>query len=175
MPFFGLGYVGLPIVLRYCEVGFSVIGIDIDEKKVSQLNSGKSYIEHISDKKIDDLLGNQKFYATTRFQDCNTADALIVCVPTPLNQHREPDLSFVTQTTDSIVPFLRKGQIFSLESTTYPGTSEEELLPRIESTGLKVGLDIFFSIFTRKEKTLATQVLLQKPFPKFVAGILATV
>lgn len=147
---FGLGYVGLPLALRYSEVGNSVIGFDVDYSKVEKLNSGESYIEHISSSRVLDSLNNG-FKSTRDFSLVREVDALIICVPTPLNKYREPDLSFVINTVNSILPYLRKGQIISLESTTYPGTTEEELLPRIQSTGLKVGEDLFLVYSPERE------------------------
>ncbi len=146
----GLGYVGLPLMLRYVEVGYKVVGFDIDKDKVESLKKGQSYIEHISNEKIQHAI-DSGFSPTTEFSMAAEADALILCVPTPLNKYREPDLSYVRDTTDMLLPFIRKGQIFSLESTTYPGTTEEELLPRIESTGLKVGEDIFLIYSPERE------------------------
>jgi UDP-N-acetyl-D-glucosamine dehydrogenase len=137
----GLGYVGLPLALAYAEAGYRVLGFDIDIRKVAALNAGESYIEHISAKKIA-AAREKAFEATADFSLAKNADALILCVPTPLSKYREPDLSFVLGTVDSLVPYLRAGQIVSLESTTYPGTTDEELLPRVESTGLRVGKDI---------------------------------
>jgi len=134
----GLGYVGLPLVLRYTQLGYPVVGIDIDEKKVESLTGGQSYIEHISADSIAAAV-NAGFTATTDFTKASECDALILCVPTPLSKYREPDLSFVIKTTEALAPFFREGQVLSLESTTYPGTTEEELLPRVEATGLKVG------------------------------------
>ena len=147
---FGLGYVGLPLALRYSEVGNSVIGFDVDYSKVEKLNSGESYIEHISSSRVLDSLNNG-FKSTSDFSLVREVDALIICVPTPLNKYREPDLSFIINTVNSILPYLRKGQIISLESTTYPGTTEEELLPRIQSTGLKVGEDLFLVYSPERE------------------------
>jgi UDP-N-acetyl-D-glucosamine dehydrogenase len=145
----GLGYVGLPLMLRFAEVGFRVIGIDIDETKNQSLNKGQSYIQHISSKSIANVL--TKLHATSDFSKCREADVIILCVPTPLNKYREPDLSFVLQTMDSIVPYLRQGQLVSLESTTYPGTTDEELKPRIEQSGFKVGEDIFLTFSPERE------------------------
>lgn len=138
----GLGYVGLPLAMRFADAGVRVIGFDIDEKKVEQLNSGESYIAHFSDESVRNAL-SQGLKATTDFSEVGNCDALILCVPTPLTAHREPDLSFITSTVDALVPYLRKGQVVSLESTTYPGTTQEVVRPRIESTGLQVGQDIF--------------------------------
>lgn len=146
----GLGYVGLPLMLRYSELGFKVLGIDIDVEKVKALNAGESYIEHISVEEIKQSLQNN-FEATADFSRVNEVDAIILCVPTPLNKYREPDLSFVLDTTDAVIPYLKKGQVLSLESTTYPGTTEEELLPRMESTGLKVGEDVFLIYSPERE------------------------
>ena len=146
----GLGYVGLPLSLRYSEVGNSVIGFDVDHSKIEKLRSGESYINHISSSRILDSLNNG-FKSTSDFSHVSKADALIICVPTPLNKYREPDLSFVINTVNSILPYLRKGQIISLESTTYPGTTEEELLPRMQSTGLKVGEDLFLVYSPERE------------------------
>ncbi|MEQ1739428.1 MAG: nucleotide sugar dehydrogenase [Methyloglobulus sp.] len=146
----GLGYVGLPLTIRYCEVGYKVIGFDIDPTKISLLGQGKSYIEHIPSDSIQRAVA-QGFEATTDFTRVSEADALILCVPTPLNQYREPDLSFVTNTTDALLPYLRPGQVVSLESTTYPGTTDEELLPRVESTGLKVGENAFLVYSPERE------------------------
>lgn len=145
----GLGYVGLPLMLRFAEMGYRVIGIDVDKKKNELLNQGKSYIKHISSEQITKV--QKLISATSDFSQSLEADALILCVPTPLDKYREPDLSFVLQTTDALVPYLRKGQILSLESTTYPGTTEEELKPRLESTGLKIGQDLFLVYSPERE------------------------
>lgn len=147
----GLGYVGLPLMLRYVEVGFKVIGFDIDEKKVSSLNSGKSYINHITSERIKQVVAARMFSATTDFSEAAKADALLICVPTPLNKYREPDLSYVTGTLEALLPFLRKGQVISLESTTYPGTTYEILRPRIESRDFVVGQDIFLVYSPERE------------------------
>lgn len=164
----GLGYVGLPLMLRYAEIGFKVLGIDIDADKVMKLSQGKSYIEHIPSGRIV-AAQQQGFEATTDFGRASEADALILCVPTPLNKYREPDLSFVTDTTDMVVPHFRKGQIISLESTTYPGTTEEELLPRAESTGLKVGEDIFL-VYSPEREDPGNPNFETRTIPKVVGG-----
>ncbi|NHZ79737.1 nucleotide sugar dehydrogenase [Massilia sp. CCM 8695] len=146
----GLGYVGLPLSLRYAEAGFRVLGIDIDPAKVARLNAGASYIEHISTTAIGAALA-AGFEATSDFARAAEADALIICVPTPLNAYREPDLSFVLATADALLPYLRAGQVVSLESTTYPGTTDEELRPRLASRGLAVGEDIFLVFSPERE------------------------
>ncbi|EZH81604.1 UDP-N-acetyl-D-glucosamine dehydrogenase [Ectopseudomonas composti] len=135
---YGLGYVGLPLALRFCEVGIKVIGFDIDDSKVDALNSGKSYIERLTPQRIKSAFA-QGMEATTDFSRSREADALIVCVPTPLNAHREPDLSFVINTVEAILPHFRAGQLLSLESTTWPGTTDEELAPRLEAKGFTPG------------------------------------
>jgi UDP-N-acetyl-D-glucosamine dehydrogenase len=146
----GLGYVGLPLVLRYSEAGFRVLGIDIDPTKIETLGRGESYIEHIPSEAIR-TANVQGFECTTDFSRARDVDALIICVPTPLNRFREPDLSFVLNTTDALTPYMRPGQILSLESTTYPGTTDEELLPRVEAHGLKVGEDVFLCFSPERE------------------------
>ncbi len=165
----GLGYVGLPLMLRYAEVGYKVLGFDVDPVKVEKLNSGKSYIEHFPDKAIQNAI-ELGFEATTDFARSLEADALIICVPTPLNKFREPDLSFVVGTTDSLVPYLRVGQVFSLESTTYPGTTDEELAPRLESTGLTIGTDIFL-VYSPEREDPGNPDYVTQTIPKICGGV----
>jgi len=164
----GLGYVGLPLMLRYTDIGYKVLGIDIDQDKVDKLNQGLSYIEHISSAHIQESVA-KGFEATTDFSRATQADALILCVPTPLNKFREPDLSYVIDTTEAILPFLRKGQVLSLESTTYPGTTEEELLPRVESSGLIVGKDIFL-VYSPEREDPGNPDFTTSTIPKVVGG-----
>jgi len=147
----GLGYVGLPLALRFAEVGYKVAGFDIDAGKVEALNAGRSYIEHIKAENIAAARKRSRFEATSDFSGARGCDALIICVPTPLTLYREPDLSFVINTVEAIVPHLRPGQVVSLESTTYPGTTDEELRPRIEAAGLKVGADVFLCFSPERE------------------------
>lgn len=161
----GLGYVGLPLMLRYVEVGFKVIGFDVDQDKVDQLNNGTSYIKHIADKKIKDAVDRDMFEATTDFSRGTSATAFLICVPTPLNKYREPDLTYVTGTVDSLLPYLRKGQALCLESTTYPGTTEEELKPRVEEQGLKIGTD-FFLIYSPEREDPANPDFTTSTIPK---------
>jgi UDP-N-acetyl-D-glucosamine dehydrogenase len=146
----GLGYVGLPLSLRYAEAGFSVLGIDIDSAKVNKLNQGGSYIAHIAPAAVAAARA-RGFEATADFARCAEADALIICVPTPLNAYREPDLSFVLATADAMLPHVRAGQIVSLESTTYPGTTDEELRPRLQSRGFTIGSDLFLVFSPERE------------------------
>lgn len=164
----GLGYVGLPLALRFAEEGFKVVGFDIDPSKVDMVNRGESYIEHISSSLISKAI-KKHLTATTDYAKVSEVDAIILCVPTPLNSFREPDLSFVMNTMESIVPYLRKGQIVSLESTTYPGTTEEELRPRIEKTQLKVGEDCFL-IFSPEREDPGNSSFSTKTIPKVVGG-----
>jgi len=164
----GLGYVGLPLMLRYCEVGYTVIGFDIDQGKVDALRAGNSYIEHIPAASISRAM-ERGFDPTTDFSRAGEVDALILCVPTPLNKYREPDLSFVLNTTESLLPYLRPGMVLSLESTTYPGTTDEELKPRIESRGLTVGKDIFL-VFSPEREDPGNPNFTTRSIPKVCGG-----
>jgi UDP-N-acetyl-D-glucosamine dehydrogenase len=166
----GLGYVGLPLLLRYASVGYKVLGIDIDAAKIKMLHQCQSYIGHISNEKISALKNN--FAVTTDFSKLKEADAIILCVPTPLNKYREPDLSFVLNTIESTLPFLRADQIISLESTTYPGTTEEELKPRVESAGLKVGENIFL-VFSPEREDPGNPDFETSTIPKICGGCTA--
>lgn len=164
----GLGYVGLPLALRYCEVGYKVIGFDIDDNKVEALKRGESYIEHIPAAAIGKAVAD-RFDPTSDFSRARDVDALILCVPTPLNRYREPDLSFVIGTTESLVPHLHKSMVISLESTTYPGTTDEELKPRIEEHGLTVGKDIFL-VFSPEREDPGNPSFSTKTIPKVCGG-----
>lgn len=164
----GLGYVGLPLMLRYNSIGFKVLGIDINEKKVSDLNSGISDIEHIPNTSIAAAV-KTGFEATADFARASECDALILCVPTPLNKYREPDLSYVISTTNSLKVHLRPGQVVSLESTTYPGTTEEEILPRVEESGLKVGQDIFV-VYSPEREDPGNPDFETRTIPKVIGG-----
>ena len=147
----GMGYVGLPLALRYLETGFRVLGLDIDARKTEALMVGQSYIAHIPAASIGQAVTEGRFVATTDFSRAREADALILCVPTPLDSHREPDLSYVIASLEMILPHLRPGQAVCLESTTYPGTTEEELRPRIEQAGFTVGRDVFLIYSPERE------------------------
>lgn len=164
----GLGYVGLPLMLRYNAIGYRVLGIDIDAGKVDKLNAGQSYIEHVASKKIAQARSSG-FEATCDFARASECDALILCVPTPLNKYREPDMSFVIDTANAIKPHLRPGQVVSLESTTYPGTTEEELLPRVQEGGLKVGEDIFL-IYSPEREDPGNPNFETRTIPKVIGG-----
>ena len=164
----GLGYVGLPLMLRYAETGFKVLGFDIDAEKVDKLNNGETYIEHITADKIAAARAAD-FEATTDFSRIGEAEAVILCVPTPLNKYREPDMSFVIDTTDAVKPYLRAGQVLSLESTTYPGTTEEELLPRVEEGGLKVGENVFL-VYSPEREDPGNPDFETRTIPKVIGG-----
>ena len=167
----GLGYVGLPLMLRFAEVGYRVLGFDIDQGKVNALNAGASYIEHIPADKIASAR-SQGFEATTDFSRAGEADTLILCVPTPLNKYREPDISFIIDTIEALKPYLREGHLVSLESTTYPGTTDEELLPRIESRGLKVGEQAFL-VFSPEREDPGNPDFTTRTIPKVCGGATA--
>jgi UDP-N-acetyl-D-glucosamine dehydrogenase len=167
----GLGYVGLPLMLRFVESGFRVIGIDTDPDKIDRLEKGESYIKHIPSRLIADAR-NKGFSATTDYSATRSMDALLICVPTPLNSFREPDLSFVTTTTEAVLPYLKKGQLVCLESTTYPGTTEEELKPRIESCGFTVGEDVYLCFSPEREDPGNTDYQ-TRTIPKICGGVTA--
>jgi UDP-N-acetyl-D-glucosamine dehydrogenase len=164
----GLGYVGLPLMLRYQEVGYRVLGLDIDQTKVDRLNKGETYIAHIKSEAIKAARAGG-FEATTDFARAGEPDALILCVPTPLDRHLEPDLSFVINTVGSLVPYLRPGQVISLESTTWPGTTDEELRPRIESRSFEVGKDVYL-VFSPEREDPANPNFTTRTIPKVVGG-----
>jgi UDP-N-acetyl-D-glucosamine dehydrogenase len=166
----GMGYVGLPLMLRFAEAGYKVLGFDVDQGKIEKLLASKSYIKHIPSTAIATAVNAGLFDGTTDFSRAGEADALVICVPTPLNKFREPDLSFVLNSTDAIVPYLRPGQIISLESTTYPGTTDEELLPRVESRGLKVGKDIFLA-FSPEREDPGNENFSTRTIPKVCGGV----
>jgi UDP-N-acetyl-D-glucosamine dehydrogenase len=165
----GLGYVGLPLMLRFSDVGYRVLGFDVDPAKVDALLAGRSYIEHIRTEAIAQALA-QGFSATTDFSRARECDALILCVPTPLNKYREPDLSYVLATTEAIVPHLRAGQVIALESTTWPGTTDEELKPRVEATGLRVGEDVFL-VFSPEREDPGNPSFTTRTIPKVLGGV----
>lgn len=164
----GLGYVGLPLVLRFSEVGYKVIGFDIDQFKVDRLLEKQSYIDHIPAGRVGQAI-EAGFEPTVDFSRASDADALIICVPTPLNKYREPDLSFVINTTETLLPYLRQGQVLSLESTTYPGTTDEELVPRFESRGFKVGEDLFV-VYSPEREDPGNKNFTTRTIPKVCGG-----
>ncbi len=168
----GLGYVGLPLVLRFGEERFSILGFDVDAEKVRKLNAGESYIRHIESARLKSLRNEHRFEATTDFNRLAEADAIIICVPTPLTAKKDPDLQYIEKTGESILRTLRKGQLISLESTTYPGTTEEILLERFKATGLEVGKD-YFLVFSPEREDPGNARFSTRTIPKVVGGITA--
>jgi len=164
----GLGYVGIPLALRIAEVGIKTTGFDVDSNRCIELNSSKSPIRHIPDVQIDKLRENG-FKATTDFSCAAECDALIICVPTPLDKMREPDLSYVVATMDNIAPYLRAGQMLALESTTWPGTTKEVLLPYVEKAGLKVG-ENFALVYSPEREDPGNIRFTTRTIPKVVGG-----
>ncbi len=166
----GLGYVGLPLVLEFCQGGFPVLGFDLDAEKVEKLGRSKSYIKHIPDDSLKTLNDTGRFHATTEFSRLTECDAIIICVPTPLNVNREPDLSYVLSTARQIRATLRPGQLVSLESTTWPGTTDELLLPVLSESGLKIGVD-FFLAFSPEREDPGNPEYGTRNIPKVLGGI----
>jgi UDP-N-acetyl-D-glucosamine dehydrogenase len=147
----GLGYVGLPLAEVFALKGFSVTGFDVDENKPRLLNAGKTYLRHIAESRVAAIVNSGKFRATADFAALAEMDAVLICVPTPLTRSREPDLQFVTATAEAIVPYLRRGQLVVLESTTWPGTTTEVLKPILESGGLRSGEDFYLAYSPERE------------------------
>jgi UDP-N-acetyl-D-glucosamine dehydrogenase len=148
----GLGYVGLPLSLQFARSGVTVLGLDIDSKKVAALNASQSYIHHISAKAIADQIASGRFSAATDFSRIREVQAVIICVPTPLNKNREPDISYILTTGEAMAPHLQRGQLVVLESTTYPGTTDEDLRQVLETgSGLKAGVDFHLAFSPERE------------------------
>jgi len=168
----GLGYVGLPLAIRFGEERFPVVGFDIDPEKVRKLNRGESYIKHVPAEKIQRIRLSIAFEATSDYSRLKEADAIIICVPTPLNKNKEPDMSYIEGTSVQIAHFMRRGQLISLESTTYPGTTREVLLPKFEKRGWKAGRD-FFLVFSPEREDPGSPKFTTKNTPKIVGGITA--
>ncbi|GBF48796.1 UDP glucose 6-dehydrogenase [Leptospira ryugenii] len=166
----GLGYVGLPLALRFLEVGFQVYGIDSDERKIQAISTGKTYIKHIPSDKYDVYRKNGKFQATSNYEFVGKSDVIIICVPTPLTLYREPDLTYILQTMESLFPHLKKGQFICLESTTYPGTTEEVLQPYLTKSKLTCGLDAFLA-FSPEREDPGNQKFTTQNIPKVVSGV----
>src|SRR5438477_686717 len=166
----GLGYVGLPLSLQFARSCVSVLGIDVDPKKIDLVNNGRSYIKHIEHSAIAELVGSGKFSASTDFSLVKEVEAVIICVPTPLTKNREPDISFVLETGRAIAPFLPKGALVVLESTTYPGTTDEDLRVVLEEgSGMKAGSD-FHLAFSPEREDPANEQSKVKKIPKVVGG-----
>jgi len=166
----GLGYVGLPLSLQFARSCVSVLGLDVDARKVQLLNDGQSYIKHIEPLTIAELIRSGKFSASTEFSRIKEVEAVIICVPTPLTKNREPDISFVLETGRTIAPYLSKGALVVLESTTYPGTTDEELRAVLEEgSGMKAGSD-FHLAFSPEREDPANKQSKVKLIPKVVGG-----
>ena len=165
----GLGYIGLPLVHRFSSEGFNVIGLDINQDKVDSLNKGENYIKHLPKNLVTESIENN-FKASTDFSLIKKADALIICVPTPLSANKDPDLSYIINALDSMLPYLRKGQIVSLENSTYPFTTRDVVLPKLESNGLIVGQDIFL-VYSPEREDPGNQNFSIRDIPKVVSGI----
>lgn len=164
----GLGYVGIPLAERIVSAGYEVVGFDIVEGRVAELNAGKSPIRHIANEAVRAMRG-AGFEATVDFSRAAECDALIICVPTPLDRYREPDLSFVVATMEQIAPHFRRGQLLSLESTTWPGTTEEVLLPYVEKAGLDVGTE-FFVVYSPEREDPGNAHFNTQTIPKVLGG-----
>ncbi|MGH1363800.1 MAG: nucleotide sugar dehydrogenase [Calditrichia bacterium] len=165
----GLGYVGLPLILEFVEENFTCVGFDIDESKVSQLNEGQSYIKHIEGARIGEAVSKKLFHATTNFSELSDVDCILVCVPTPLNKHREPNISYITETSETISKHIRKGQLIILESSTYPGTTEEVMRPILEKSGL-VGHEDFYLAFSPEREDPNNPNYSTRTIPKVVGA-----
>jgi UDP-N-acetyl-D-glucosamine dehydrogenase len=165
----GLGYVGLPHALLMAKAGFDVFGIDIKKQRVDSLNNGKSYIGDAKDEELAEIIKNGKFKAFDNFEPLKDADVIMICVPTPLDKNKNPDISYIQNSTKEVKKYLRKGQLIILESTTYPGTTEEIVLPVLEETGLKVGED-FYLVFAPERIDPGNKMPISQ-IPKIVGGI----
>jgi UDP-N-acetyl-D-glucosamine dehydrogenase len=166
----GQGYVGLPLALVFCEAGFDVIGLDVDPAKVAALSRGESYIRHIGPERVAAAVARRRYEATSDFDRLARCDAIIICVPTPLGPHREPDNSFIHQTAREISRRLRRGQLVVLESTTYPGTTDGEVRPILEQSGLRCPED-FMLAFSPEREDPGRRNYSTKTIPKIVGGV----
>src|SRR5207237_6444107 len=166
----GLGYVGLPLAIQFARANVSVLGLDVDAVKVDLINQSQSYIKHISRTTIENVVKEKRLSASTEFSRIKEVEAVIICVPTPLTKNREPDLSFIRQTGRSIAPHLAKGALVVLESTTYPGTTDEDLRTILEErSGMKAGSD-FHLAFSPEREDPANERNKPKQIPKVVGG-----
>jgi UDP-N-acetyl-D-glucosamine dehydrogenase len=166
----GLGYVGLSLAVELAKAGFTVRGIDVDLERVTRLNGGQSYLVDISTETLAPLVADGRLTGTTEFDEVGQADALIICVPTPLRKTKEPDISFIVAALESLLPHLHQGQLLLLESTTFPGTTEEVILPRLESAGLVVGTDVFLA-FSPERVDPGNRKFTTANIPKVVGGV----
>jgi UDP-N-acetyl-D-glucosamine dehydrogenase len=169
----GLGYVGLPLAETFAWGGYSVLGFDVDGEKVAKLKQGKSYIGHIASARVAELIATGRFDATTDSRRYADVDAIVICVPTPLTETREPDLSYIVGTAETVRPHLQKGQLIVLESTTYPGTTTDLLRPILEKSGLRAGQD-FYLAFSPEREDPGNKQFSTRTIPKVVGGINST-
>ncbi|OGF47114.1 MAG: UDP-N-acetyl-D-glucosamine dehydrogenase [Candidatus Firestonebacteria bacterium RIFOXYC2_FULL_39_67] len=169
----GLGYVGLPLAVEKAKMGFSVAGLDVNKVRVDMVNKGECYIPDVVDGALGELVKAGKLRATMDFSVLNNVDAICICVPTPLDENKDPDISYIKSTTKQVAKYLHKGQLVSLESTTYPGTTEEIMLPELEKTGLKVGKD-FFLVFSPERVDPGNRQFNLKNTPKVIGGVTKT-
>jgi UDP-N-acetyl-D-glucosamine dehydrogenase len=165
----GLGYVGLPLAVEFANAGFHVVGVDVDETKVSGLNQGRSHVEDVPSPVVKEMVQSGRFTARSDFKGCGRMDAIFIAVPTPLRKTRDPDISYIVSAVDEIAKELRAGQLIVLESTTYPGTTEEIMRPRLEASGLKAGKD-FFLAFSPERVDPGNKVYDTRNTPKVVGG-----
>ena len=168
----GLGYVGLPLAVELAQAGFEVHGIDIDEKRVGQLNQGRSYIQDVPTADVRALVRQKRFFATTDFAVLKRCDTVNICVPTPLSKQRDPDVSFIVSAATEVARHLHRGQLVILESTTYPGTTDELVLPMLAESGLQVGKD-FFLAFSPERVDPGNAKFNTRNIPKVVGGVTA--
>ncbi len=166
----GLGYVGLPLAVGFAEKGFSVLGLDSDKSKIKQVNTGKSYIKDVLPSDLEKVVLKRKLTATIDKKILSKVNIIIICVPTPLDNHNQPDISALRNTAKTIAKFIKKNQLIILESTTYPGTTREVLLPILEKSGLKVGQD-FFLVFSPERIDPGNKQYTVKNIPKVIGGI----
>ena len=165
----GLGYVGLPLAVEYAKAGFTVTGIDLNAAKTEGVNAGKSYIGDVHDAELGPLVAAGKLSATTDFSAIRDLDTVNICVPTPLRKTKDPDMSYIVAATQEIAKYFHPGMLIILESTTYPGTTDELVLPMLEKTGLKVGID-FFLCFSPERVDPGNAKFQTKNIPKVVGG-----
>jgi UDP-N-acetyl-D-glucosamine dehydrogenase len=166
----GLGYVGLPLAREFASAGLKVVGFDTDEKKVRILNSGRSIIKHVPHSQVKKMVNAGLFRATSDMSGLKKVDAVLVCVPTPLTENREPDMQFIIGSAETISKYLRRGQLVVLESTTYPGTTRELVAPILEKSGLKAGRD-FYLAYSPEREDPGNKDFTTKTIPKVVGGL----
>lgn len=167
----GLGYVGLPLCLQFARNGAQVIGLDVDAVKVVAINEGRSYIEHIGSEAIREVVTNERLVASSDFSRIKDTQAVVICVPTPLNRNREPDISYILKTGEAIAPYLQPGMLVTLESTTYPGTTDEDLRDVLEKgSGLQAGTDFHRGFLLEREDPGNPDSQVER-IPKVVGGL----